>query len=117
MLLNSSWELLVSVRNPWMVDSSSSRMSVTAVSTTCAFAPGSTVETEMIGGSMSGSSRTERRGVAVTPENTPAAERIVAEAGRRNAGLGELLGGKISRERERAGKPVQHGGPALARLK
>src|SRR2546427_1398165 len=74
MLLNSSWELLVSVRNPWMVDSSSSRMSVTAVSTTCAFAPGSSVETEMIGGSMSGSSRTDRRAYPITPNRTSAAE-------------------------------------------
>ena len=34
MRLNSSWDTLVSVRRPWIVESSSSRMSVTAVSTT-----------------------------------------------------------------------------------
>jgi hypothetical protein len=44
-----------------MVDSSSSRMSVTAVSTTWAFAPGRVVVTEMTGGSTSGNSRTDNR--------------------------------------------------------
>ncbi len=61
MLLVCSDDVLLSVRIPWMVDSSSSSTSVTAVSTTWAFAPGRTVVTEMTGGSMSGSSRTERR--------------------------------------------------------
>jgi len=81
--LFSSEEELESVRSPWIVDSSSSSTSVTAVSTTCACAPGSTVETEMIGGSMSGSSRTESRVYPMTPNSTRAAEIMLARTGRR----------------------------------
>ena len=61
MLLVCSADWLLSVRIPWIVDSSSSSTSVTAVSTTWALAPGRTVVTEMTGGSMSGSSRTDSR--------------------------------------------------------
>ncbi len=81
--LFSSEEELDSVRRPWIVDSSSSSTSVTAVSTTWAFAPGSVVETEMIGGSMSGSSRTDSRVYPMTPNNTSAAEIMLASTGRR----------------------------------
>src|SRR2546430_11991300 len=73
MLLVCSADELLSVRSPWMVDSSSSSTSVTAVSTTCALAPGRVVETEMIGGSMSGSSRTDSRVYPMTPNSTRAA--------------------------------------------
>ena len=59
MLLNCSALELVRVRMPGTVLSSSSRMSVMADSTTCGFAPGSNVCTEMMGGSTSGNSRTE----------------------------------------------------------
>ncbi len=60
-LLTCSWLVLVSVRRPGIVLSSSSRMSVTVDSTTRGFAPRSTVVTETIGGSMSGNSRTGSR--------------------------------------------------------
>ena len=80
--LFSSDEELESVRSPWIVDSSSSRTSVTAVSTTCALAPGSVVETEMMGGSMSGSSRTDSRVYPMTPKSTSAAEIMLASTGR-----------------------------------
>src|SRR5439155_15632945 len=81
--LFSSEEELERVRSPWIVDSSSSSTSVTAVSTTCALAPGSVVDTEMIGGSMSGSSRTARRVYPMTPKSTRAAENMLARTGRR----------------------------------
>ncbi len=81
--LFSSDEELESVRSPWIVESSSSRTSVTAVSTTCACAPGSVVDTEIIGGSMSGSSRTDSRVYPMMPNNTNAAEIILASTGRR----------------------------------
>ena len=61
MLLNPSALELVRVRNPSTVLSSSSKMSVTADSTTCGLAPGSSVLTETIGGSTSGNSRTASR--------------------------------------------------------
>src|SRR5437879_9734988 len=85
MLLVSSDDVLLSVRMPWIVESSSSSTSVTAVSTPCAFAPGSTVETEMIGGSMSGSSRTESRVYPINPKSTSAADNMLASTGRRMA--------------------------------
>src|SRR2546429_4027938 len=80
--LFSSAEELDSVRSPWIVDSSSSSTSVTAVSTTCALAPGRVVETEMIGGSMSGSSRTDSRVYPMTPNSTRAALIMLASTGR-----------------------------------
>src|SRR3989475_1015973 len=80
--LFSSAEELDSVRSPWIVDSSSSSTSVTAVSTTCALAPGRVVETEMIGGSMSGSSRTDSRVYPMTPNSTRAALIMMASTGR-----------------------------------
>ena len=55
---------------------------IISVSTTCALAPGSVVLTEMIGGSMSGSSRTERRVYPMTPNNTSAPESMLASTGR-----------------------------------
>ena len=58
MLLDCSALELVSVRSPSTVLSSSSRMSVTADSMTRGLAPGRKTDTEMIGGSMSGYSRT-----------------------------------------------------------
>jgi hypothetical protein len=61
MLLDCSADELVRVRRPGTVDSSSSSGSVTADSTTWGLAPGSTVETEITGGSTSGYSRTDRR--------------------------------------------------------
>ena len=61
MLLNPSALELVRVRKPSTVLSSSSRMSVTADSTTWGLAPGSSVLTETIGGSTSGNSRTASR--------------------------------------------------------
>src|SRR5207245_11431177 len=61
MRLSSSWDVLVRVRSPWMVESSSSSTSVTAVSTTWALAPGSVVTTEITGASTSGNSRTDSR--------------------------------------------------------
>jgi hypothetical protein len=59
MLLDCSPLALVSVRSPGTVDSSSSRMSVTAVSITRGLAPARKVDTEMTGGSTSGYSRTD----------------------------------------------------------
>src|SRR5258706_3220799 len=68
-----------------MVDNSSSSRSVAGGFATCALAPGSVVVTEMTGGSMSGSSRTERREYPITPNNTRAAESMLARTGRRIA--------------------------------
>jgi hypothetical protein len=61
MLLDCSPLVLVRVRSPSTVLNSSSRISVTADSMTRGLAPGRKVETEMIGGSMSGYSRTLSR--------------------------------------------------------
>ena len=46
-------------------------------------APGRVVDTEMIGGSMSGSSRTDSRVYPMTPKSTRAAENMLASTGRR----------------------------------
>ncbi len=61
MLLTCSALLLVSVRRPGIVLSSSSRMSVTVDSITRGLAPRNTVVTETIGASTSGNSRTGNR--------------------------------------------------------
>ncbi len=61
MLLDCSALEEVRVRSPSTVESSSSSRSVTVDSTTRGFAPGRKVETETIGGSMSGNSRTDSR--------------------------------------------------------
>src|SRR2546422_7055264 len=96
--LFSSEEELESVRSPWIVDSSSSRTSVTAVSTTCALAPGRVVETEMIGGSMSGSSRTHSRGYPMTPNSTRAAGIMLASTGGRKDVSGGFMGPENNRK-------------------
>ena len=83
MLLNPSALELVRVRSPSTVLSSSSRMSVTADSTTCGLAPGSTVLTETIGGSTSGNSRTASRVYPMTPNRTSARLTMLASTGRR----------------------------------
>ncbi len=56
---------------------SSSRRSETSVSTTDAFAPGYTVVTETMGGSMSGNSRTGSRVRPITPKRIRA--RLIME--------------------------------------
>ena len=76
-------EELSTIQGLRTLSSSSSSTSVTAVSTTCALAPGRVVETEMIGGSMSGSSRTDSRVYPMTPNSTRAAENMLASTGRR----------------------------------
>src|SRR2546422_7960231 len=91
--LFSSAEELDSVRSPWIVDSSSSRTSVTAVSTTCALAPGRVVETEMIGGSVSGGSRPHKRALPVTPNHPPAAQNILPRTGPPTEGSDGLIKG------------------------
>ena len=72
---------------PRRVLSSSSRMSVTADSTTCGFAPGSAVLTETMGGSTSGNSRTGELGVADDAEQH---ERQAQHAGEHRAADGEV---------------------------
>src|SRR5438445_26601 len=108
--LFSSAEELDSVRSPWIVDSSSSSTSVTAVSTTCALAPGRVVETEMIGGSMSGSSRTDSRVYPMTPNSTRAALIILASTGRPMATsesfMPQRLSQAIVQESRRPGRPT-----------
>ena len=83
MLLLCSPLVLVSVRRPSSVASSSSRISVTADSTTRGLAPGRMVDTETIGGSISGNSRTESRLYEMTPKSTRARLIMVASTGRR----------------------------------
>ena len=60
-VLICSWLELTSVRKPSTLDSSSSSTSVTADSMTCGLAPGSSTDTDTIGGSASGNSRTGSR--------------------------------------------------------
>src|SRR5262245_60626617 len=83
MLLIPSWLELVRVRSPSTVLSSSSRMSVTADSTTWGLAPGRTVLTETIGGSTSGNSRTDNWKYPSTPKSTRARLSMLASTGRR----------------------------------
>src|SRR5512146_3487333 len=83
MLLTPSWLELLRVRRPWPVLSSSSRISVTADSTTGALAPGNPVDTDTMGGSTSGYSRTARREYPITPKRTSAALTMLANTGRR----------------------------------
>ena len=83
MLLNPSALELVRVRSPSTVLSSSSRMSVTADSTTWGLAPGSAVLTETIGGSTSGNSRTASWVYPMTPNSTSARLSMLASTGRR----------------------------------
>ena len=83
MLADCSALALVSVRTPSIVASSSSRMSVIVDSTTRGFAPGSVTLTEMIGESVSGYSRTDRRWKAMAPNRTSAALIMLARTGRR----------------------------------
>ncbi len=63
--------------------SSSSRMSVTADSTTWGLAPGSTVVTETIGASTSGNSRTASWVYPMTPKSTSARLSMLASTGLR----------------------------------
>ena len=83
MLANCSALELVSVRIPSMVANSSSRISVIVDSITRGFAPGSETLTEMIGESMSGYSRTDRRPKAIAPNRTRARLIMLASTGRR----------------------------------
>src|SRR5688572_136021 len=77
--------------------SSSSRISVISVSTTSGLAPGNTVETDTIGKSTFGSSRTGSRIHPVMPSTTSASESTLAKTGRsiemRGRSTSVLLGG------------------------
>ena len=71
------------MRSPSTVLSSSSRMSVTADSTTWGLAPGNTVVTETIGASTSGNSRTASWVYPMTPKSTSARLSMLASTGLR----------------------------------
>ena len=73
----------VSVRTPEMAFTDSSMGSVTWFSMTSALAPRSVVETEMMGVSVIGYSRTPRLKNAMSPPITMASESTVARTGRR----------------------------------
>ena len=82
MLLTPSRLSLRKVLMPSMLLMASSSRSVTSVSTTWALAPGKTVVTETIGGSMSGNSRTGRRDSPINPKSTSTKFIIQARMGR-----------------------------------
>src|SRR5512140_747863 len=71
------------VFTPWRVANCSSRMLVISVSTTLGLAPRYVVTTEMIGGSMSGYSRTGSRRNEMTPNRRIVTLITVANTGRR----------------------------------
>src|SRR3990170_2817267 len=100
---------LVRVRSPGIVLSSSSRMSVTADSTTRGFAPGSTVWTEMTGGSMSGYSRTDSSEYPMTPNSTRPALIMLASTGRRMEMSDSFMGASRLGVEEPAGHTVHTG--------
>src|SRR4029079_11757709 len=82
-VLTCSWLALVIARNPSTLDSSSSRTSVTADSTTCGLAPGRRTVTDTIGGSASGNSRTGNRVYEITPTSTSPRLIMLDRTGRR----------------------------------
>ncbi len=82
MLLDCSALELVSVRSPGTVLSSSSRMSVTADSITRGLAPRRNVDTEIMGGSTSGNSRTDSLVYPIAPNSTIAALTMLVITGR-----------------------------------
>ena len=71
------------VSTPSMPASASSSTCVMRVSTTAADAPGYSTETETIGGSIAGSSRSVRRVNAIRPSTTSSRLITVAKTGRR----------------------------------
>ncbi len=92
MALTSSRLVEARVRIPSIVFSSSSRTSVTSVSTTSGLAPGYTVTTDTTGGSTSGNSRTGRREYPITPNTINASVSIVAITGRRIQVSDQIIG-------------------------
>ena len=82
-MLTSSALVLVIVRRPGIVLSSSSRTSVTVDSITLGFAPRRLVVTETTGASTSGNSLTGRRRKPMAPNSTRAALIMLASTGRR----------------------------------
>src|SRR6266508_4200121 len=101
MLLTCSRLWLVRVLMPSMLLISSSSRSLTSVSTTAALAPGYTVVTLTIGGSMSGNSRTGRRDRPMTPKRMSARLIIVARMGRWMLILGRTISGRFQIRRRR----------------
>ena len=100
-----SWLLLVRVRSPSTLVSSSSSTSVTADSITCGLAPGRITVTVTTGASASGNSRTASRVYPMMPTSTMPRLTIEESTGRRMKSSAKCISGSSRGRSTTKGRP------------